>query len=254
MNLQDKIICITGASSGIGEACAIHFARAGAKLVLGARRVNKLKQLEAELKSCGASDVLCLELDVRLQESVDNFHQVAIETFGAPDVLINNAGLVLGVDPISDGDINHWQTIFDTNVLGVLRICRAFINNMKEAKKGHIIFTGSISGHQVYEGGGPYCASKHGVKAICQTLKLELLGSKIRISSIDPGMVETEFSVVRLGSKEAADKVYEGLDALTANDIAECILFAASRPAHVNIDNMIVMPREQASVYKVHRE
>ena len=254
MNLDNKVVIITGASSGIGEATAKLFAKQKAKLVLGARRLEKLNKLESELLKLGSPEVLTLSLDVRDDQSVKNFKESSIEKFGSPDILINNAGLVLGVDHICNGDIEHWKTIFDTNVLGVLRVCRAFINDMKDAGGGHLIFVGSISGHQVYEGGGPYCASKHSVKAISQTLKLELLGSKIRCSSVDPGMVETEFSVVRLGSKEAASKVYDGITPLTAEDIAECIEFSARRPAHVNIDSMIVMPREQASVYKVHRE
>ena len=253
MKLKGKVVCITGASSGIGAATAEHFAELGCKLILGARRIERLQSMKSRLIELGAPDVACLSLDVRSDESVTNFHKTAIKAHGCPDILVNNAGLVLGVDHIGDGSISDWQTIFDTNVLGVLRICRAFINDMKLAQHGHIIFVGSIAGHQVYEGGGPYCASKHGIKSIYQTLKLELCGTKIRISSIDPGMVETEFSIVRLGSEEKAKAVYDGLQPLTAMDVAECIGFAASRPAHVNIDDMIIMPREQASVHKVHR-
>ncbi len=248
--LQEKVVWITGASSGIGYACAKEFIQLGCKVVIGARRVERLAKLEQEASS---GTILKHSLDVCSGNSIQAFCDTAYQAWGAPDILVNNAGLVIGTDPIANGKEDHWQTIFDTNVLGVLRMSQAALQYMKPRKSGHIIFIGSIAGHQVYEGGGPYCASKHGVKAIYKTLKLELNGTGIRISSIDPGMVETEFSIVRLGSKKKADKVYEGLTPLTAVDIAESVVFVASRPDHVNIDNIIIMPTAQASVHKVHR-
>ncbi|SME90014.1 SDR family NAD(P)-dependent oxidoreductase [Pseudobacteriovorax antillogorgiicola] len=253
MKLKGKSVCITGASAGIGSATAQYFAQEGCRIALGARRIERLQALRSQLLDLGAESVAVLPLDVQQDSSVTEFYDAVNSDLGSPDILVNNAGLVLGTDHIADGKISDWQTILDTNVMGVLRVCRAFIPKMKQAQRGHLIFVGSISGHQVYEGGGPYCASKHSVKAIYQTLKLELSGTKIRVSSVDPGMVETEFSLVRLGDEDAAKKVYEGFQPLTAEDIAECIGFIASRPAHVNIDDMIIMPREQATVYKVDR-
>ncbi|MFW7378190.1 MAG: SDR family NAD(P)-dependent oxidoreductase [Oligoflexus sp.] len=254
MSLKRKVACITGASSGIGAATAAAFAEKGCHIIAGARRKERLDRLAQEWQEMGAPSVLTLELDVRSDESVQNFQTVACQAFPKIDILVNNAGLVLGMDTIATGQSSDWQTILDTNVMGVLRICRSFIPSMIEAGSGHIMMIGSIAGHQVYEGGGPYCASKHAVKALTQTLKLELNGKGIRVTSIDPGMVETEFSIVRLGSEEKAKQVYRGLTPLVAADIADCIVFAASRPVHVNIDEMIVMPTAQAAVYKVHRE
>lgn len=249
-NLENKTVWITGASSGIGYACAKEFSRLGCKIAVGARRTERLQALVDEL---GAS-IFSHSLDVRSADSVKAFCEAAIEKLGPPDILINNAGLVIGTDTIADGKFEDWETIFDTNVMGVLRMSQAALKYMKPRQSGHIIFIGSIAGHQVYEGGGPYCASKHSVKAIYKTLKLELNGSGIRISSIDPGMVETEFSIVRLGSKEKADKVYEGVTPLTAEDIADNVVYVASRPPHVNIDNIVIMPTDQATVYKTHRK
>lgn len=254
MNLTGKVACITGASSGIGAATAAAFAEQGCHLIAGARRLDRLETLAKQWTELGAASVHIHKLDVRDDNSVASFSQFAHEKFPALDILVNNAGLVIGLDHIAQGQLSDWQTIIDTNVMGVLRVCRSFLPAMIEAKKGHIVMIGSIAGHQTYEGGGPYCASKHALKALSQTLKLELNGTNIRVTSIDPGMVETEFSIVRLGSEEKAKKVYEGLTPLEAKDIADCIVFAASRPAHVNIDNMIIMPTAQATVYKVHRE
>lgn len=251
--MEGKLVCITGASSGIGAACSRYFAARKCSLVLGARRLEKLEAMKQKLLDLGAPMVEVAKLDVTQQESIEAFHHTATAK-GIPDILVNNAGLVIGVDHMSQGKVEDWQTIMDTNVMGVLRISRAFLPQMKSHGNGHMILLGSISGHQVYEGGGPYCASKHAIKAIYQTLRLELSGSGIRITSIDPGMVETEFSVVRLGSQEKAKRVYDGMTPLTANDVAECVGFAAARPPHVNIDNMIIMPTDQASVHKVHRQ
>jgi NADP-dependent 3-hydroxy acid dehydrogenase YdfG len=251
---QNHVVVITGASAGIGQSTARAFARCGCHLVIGARREERLAELTPQLQDLGAASVLALPLDVRQADSVKSFYTAFKAKHEACDVLVNNAGLVLGVDHIADGNFDDWETILDTNVMGVLRMCRTFLPDMKTKQKGHVIMIGSISGHQVYEGGGPYCATKHAVNAITRTLKLELNGTNIRVSSIDPGLVETEFSVVRLGSESQAKKVYDGLTPLTGDDIAECVVFAASRPPHVNIDEMIVMPTAQAAVHKVHRE
>lgn len=249
-----SVVAITGASAGIGEALALAYARKGQHLFLGARRIERLQSLKERLIAEGAASVSVSELDVRVDASVSAWTDLAFQTYKQVDILLNNAGLVLGMDPIEKGSIEDWTTIFDTNVMGVLRICRQFIPRFRQQNSGHIVMLGSIAGHQVYEGGGPYCASKFSIKALTRTLKLELNGSPIRVSSVDPGMVETEFSVVRFrGDRERADQVYKGLTPLCAQDIADCVEFVTSRPAHVNIDEIIVMPTDQASVSKVNR-
>jgi 3-hydroxy acid dehydrogenase/malonic semialdehyde reductase len=253
--MSSKVVCITGASAGIGLALAEIYAEHGWHLVLGARRRQRLEDLEGQLRDKGAASVLSLNLDVRDADSVAQWTEAAFARHPQVDVLINNAGLVLGTDSIETGRLEDWATVLDTNVMGVLRLCRAFIPRFRQQNAGHIVMMGSISGHQVYEGGGPYCASKFSVKALSRTLRLELNGTPIRVSSIDPGMVETEFSLVRFqGDAERAKNVYKGLTPLQARDIADCVWFATSRPPHVNIDDIIVMPTAQASVYKVHRQ
>lgn len=250
-----KVVCISGASAGIGQAIAERYATEGFHLVLGARRLERLKEGEAGLLKRGAASVLSIELDVRSQDSVSTFVKEAFKRHQHVDILVNNAGLVLGTDTIENGSIEDWATIFDTNVLGVLRLCRQFLPAFRQQNSGHIVMIGSIAGHQVYEGGGPYCASKFSIKALSQTLRLELNGTAIRVSSIDPGMVETEFSQVRFrGDRNRAEQVYKGLTPLSAGDVADCVIFASSRPPHVNIDDIIIMPTDQASVYKVNRQ
>lgn len=247
-------LAITGASSGIGKSIAEVFAKQGADLFLGARRVDKLESMVGELKALGAKSVYIQSLDVRSNDSVSAWSEAAFKAIPKLEILVNNAGLVLGRDTIENGQVEDWSTIFDTNVMGVLRLCRSFIPKLRANGKGHVVMIGSISGHQVYEGGGPYCASKFSVKALTHTLKLELNGSGIRISSIDPGMVETEFSEVRFrGDKEAAKAVYRGFTPLSPMDVAEAVAFVVSRPAHVNIDEVIIMPTDQASALKIHR-
>lgn len=249
-----KNICITGASSGIGAACARKFALQGGSLFLGARRLDKLESIKQECLELGASEVKIHPLDVRSDESCREFCETLI-AHATPDILINNAGLVLGVDTLAQGSLEDWNTILDTNVMGVLRLCRPLLPLMIERARGHIVMIGSISGRQVYEGGSVYCASKHALKAITDTLRLELCGSKIKLTSIEPGMVETEFSLVRFkGDEEKAKMVYEGFEALQAEDIADCVEFACSRPDHVNIADMLILPREQASTTKVAKK
>jgi 3-hydroxy acid dehydrogenase/malonic semialdehyde reductase len=250
-----SVVCITGASSGIGEALALVYAEQGCHLVLGARRLDKLKALESVLKDKGAASVLSLPLDVRFHDSVHAWVKSALQTHSHLDVLVNNAGLVIGLEPVETGRVEDWETILDTNVLGVMRVTQALIPVFKKQGSGHIVMIGSIAGHQPYENGGAYCASKFGVKALTGVLKHELNGTGIRVSTVDPGMVETEFSIVRFrGDKDKAKLVYKGLVPLNGRDIAECAHFMTSRPPHVNIDSIVVMPTAQASVYKVHRE
>lgn len=247
-------LAITGASSGIGQAIAEVFAKQGAELFLGARRIERLEESKSRLLKLGAKKVLVQSLDVRSDESVQAWSDAAFKAFPKLDVLVNNAGLVLGRDSIETGKIDDWMTILDTNVMGVLRLSRAFVPKFRENQSGHVVMLGSIAGHQVYEGGSAYCASKFSVKAITQTLKLEVNGSGIRVSSIDPGMVETEFSEVRFrGDKEAAAAVYKGMTPLSATDIADTIAWVINRPKHINIDEVILTPTDQASATKVFR-
>jgi 3-hydroxy acid dehydrogenase/malonic semialdehyde reductase len=256
-NLSAKatpVAVITGASSGIGLACAQSFARAGYALLLGARRVEKLAAAVPELLDLGASQVLHSALDVCDGASVEAFCALAERSFKRIDVLVNNAGLAAGVDPVAKGKDADWAAMLETNVHGLLRVTRGFLGMMIPSNHGHIFNMGSIASFQTYASGGVYAGTKHAVRAISGALRLELSGTAIRVTEIDPGMVETEFSLVRLGTEAKAKDVYKGMQPLTAADIAECIYFAASRPAHVNIDHLIIMPTQQASVYKVHRE
>ncbi len=248
-------IVITGASAGIGAETAALFAERGWHVILGARRRDKLEQLASKLSVAGAPEVTVLDLDVTSDQSVQDFAGRAWDACrGQMNVLFNNAGLALGVDPVHKGLMSDWQQMLDTNVSGLLRVTRAFLPQMLSAGRGHIINMGSIASHVVYEGGSVYCATKHAVRAITKTLRLELNGTPIRVSSVDPGMVETDFSLVRFNDDdERAKNVYKGVTPLTGRDIAECVWFAASRPAHVNIEEIVVMPVDQAAPHKINR-
>ena len=250
-----KITVITGASSGIGKACAIEFAKNGGRLVLGARRKDQLIQVAELCKQSGATDVLTLCLDVCNSDSVRKFVQDAMEQFAHIDVLINNAGLALGLDHLLHGEERDWQQMLDTNVMGLARVTKAFLPSMLARNQGDIINIGSIAGFQTYAGGAIYAGSKHAVRALSGALRLELNGTNIRVSEIDPGMVETEFSLVRYkNNSHAAKAVYEGMQPLSGKDIAEIVYFVTTRPSHVNLDHIIVMPTAQASVYKTSRQ
>ncbi len=243
-------VCITGASSGIGRACAEIFSTHGHSVFLGARREEKFSELQKKYATVHAK-----KLDVTSTQSCQDFSQNVLEVFdGSLDVLINNAGLAIGRDSFEKTLEKDWQTIFETNVLGVWRLTQLFLPEMMAKKNGHIINVGSIAGFWNYEGGGAYSASKHALRSMTQTLRLELCGKGIRVSEIAPGMVETEFSEVRFhGDKEGAKKVYAGMTPLTGEDIADSIYFIATRPKHINIDHLVMMPLDQASATKVHR-
>lgn len=244
-------VVITGASAGIGEACAHAFARLGAKLVLGARRMERLDAVARACSDHGSPKVVAVHLDTRDAASIARFAAAAeLET---PAVLVNNAGSALGKDPLASSRDEDLTAMVETNVTGFVRVARAFLPGMIARKAGHLIHLGSIAGEQVYEGGGIYCATKFAVRAISRTLRLELLGTGIRVTEIAPGMVETEFSVVRFGSEEKAKAVYQGVDPLTAADIADCATWAATRPPHVHIHDILITPTAQASVGKVVR-
>jgi hypothetical protein len=237
-------IAITGASSGIGEATAVLFAERGWTVDAGARRFDRLEKLAAKYKTLRP-----LRLDVTDAESVARF----AEAVGAPDVLVNNAGGALGLDRLDRGDFEDWRGMIESNVLGLLRVTRDVLPAMIGRGSGHVVNMGSVAGEQVYEGGGVYCAAKHAVRAITKTLRLELNGTPIRVTELLPGMVETEFALVRLRDAGKAKNVYRGMTPLVARDIAECVWFAVSRPPHVTIEEMVIMPTDQATVYRVHR-
>jgi NADP-dependent 3-hydroxy acid dehydrogenase YdfG len=259
--LKDKWVLITGASSGFGAAAAKAFGAEGAKLLLGARRVDRLAQVAAEAKQSGAAAALFHELDVTSTASVEKFilwAKAAIASNPAPHdslhVLINNAGGAHGVDPVATGKDADWEAMFQTNVLGILRVTRAAIPMLAHDAGASIINIGSTAGHTVYEGGAAYCAAKAGELQITRALRLELSGTGIRVSSVDPGLAETEFSVVRFkGDAQRAKEPYVGTNPLTAVDIAETLVWVASRPPHVNIDELIIKPVDQAAMHKIYR-
>ncbi len=252
--LANKWVLITGASSGFGAAAARAFARAGAKLLLGARRLDRLEAVVAECRKLGASDAQFAALDVASTASVNVFADFAARHTAALDVLVNNAGGAKGIDTVADGKDEDWEFMMQTNVLGVLRMTRACLPLMVKNPGSSIINIGSIAGRVAYEGGSAYCAAKAGELQITKALRLELSGTGVRVSTIDPGLAETEFSIVRFKGDEArAKKVYEGVEALTAEDIAETILWVASRPTHVCIDEMVIKCTDQAAIHKLHR-
>lgn len=240
------VAVVTGASSGIGAATARHLAEAGFTVVLGARRTDRIAALAASLGR-GARHH---ELDVTDQASVDAFCDAV------PDcrLLVNNAGGALGTDAIADADEQRWMTMYETNVLGTLRMTKALLAKLIDSGDGHVVTVGSIAAFETYAGGAGYNAAKFATRALMDVLRLELLGKPVRVSEIDPGMVETEFSTVRFGGDtERAAAVYKGMTPLSADDIAECIRFIATRPSHVDIDQLVVRPRDQARAGVVHR-
>lgn len=253
--LKNKIAFITGASSGIGKATAEIFASEGANLILNARREDRILKFANELKEKFAVETLPLIFDVR------NYNLIKTKISSIPDkwknidILLNNAGLARGLDKIYEGSINDWEEMIDTNIKGLLYVTREILQLMIQNKKGHIINIGSTAGHDVYPNGNVYCATKFAEKALSQAMRIDLLDKKIKVTSIDPGMVETEFSIVRFhNDKERAKKVYENVSPLKPEDIAEIILFAVSRPYHVNINQVIVTPINQANSNFTFRE
>ena len=253
--LKDKIVFITGVSSGIGEACAREFAKHGSNLILCARRKERLQDLANQLIKEYNIKINAFELDVRNNDHVNKTIKNLPEEWKKIDILINNAGLSRGLDLLQEGSIQDWEEMIDTNVKGLLYVSRAIIPEMVKRNKGDIINIGSIAGHEVYQKGNVYCATKHAVDALTKGLRLDLLGTSLRVSTIDPGLVETEFSDVRFRGDEARAKtVYQGYQPLTPGDIADCVVYAASRPAHVQIAEMIVFPTDQRSATNVYKK
>jgi 3-hydroxy acid dehydrogenase/malonic semialdehyde reductase len=254
IDLTQKTVFITGASSGIGLACAYAFARHDARLVIAARRKNRIEALAQELNRVHDTEVFTMELDVRNQPAVEKAVRDLPANWKDIDVLVNNAGLSRGLDKLYEGKLEDWEEMIDTNVKGLLYVSRTVIPGMVERNRGTVINIGSIAGHDVYTGGNVYCATKHAVDALTKGMRMDLVDTPIRVCTIDPGLVETEFSEVRFhGDKERAKKTYQNMTPLTPDDIADAVLFAATRPPHVQIAELIIMPTAQASTTLVHR-
>jgi len=253
-NLHGEIVLVTGASSGIGAACARAFARKGARLLLAARRIERLEAMRPSLEKDGASDSRCLRLDVRDADAV----RAAVETLPADwkdiQVVVNNAGLSRGLGKLHEGDVADWEEMIDTNVKGLLYVDRAVVPLLVRRGRGTVVHIGSIAGRELYPGGNVYCATKHAVRALTEGLRIDLLGTGVRVVSVDPGLVETEFGVVRFrGDERRAAAVYERMAPLSADDVAEVVVFAATRPPHVNVAEILVLPVDQAGANFVHR-
>ncbi|MDN3581312.1 SDR family oxidoreductase [Mucilaginibacter flavus] len=252
---MSKIALITGATAGIGEACAHVFAREGYNLILTGRREDRLNKVASHLNDKYNVEVTAMSFDVRNRaEVIENLNELPAE-WKKVDVLVNNAGLSQGLDPIQKGDIDDWETMIDTNIKGLLYVSKVVSNWMIDNGKGHIINLGSIAGKEVYPNGNVYCATKHAVDALNKGMRADLLPYGIKVTAVHPGAVETEFSEVRFkGDKDRAKKVYDGFEPLVADDIAETIWFAASRPAHVNINDLVIMPTAQATATNIYRK
>lgn len=252
---KNKIAFITGASAGIGEACARVLAREGYDLLLAARRIDRMEVLADDLTAAYGVQTHLLALDVREVGDVFTSFDNLPEQWKKVDVLVNNAGLSQGLNPIHEGDIGDWDRMIDTNIKGLLYVTRAVVPLMAARRHGHIINIGSIAGKEVYPNGNVYCATKHAVDALTKGMRIDLLDKHIKVTAIHPGMVETEFSEVRFkGDAKRAAAVYEGIEPLVANDIAEAVWFAVSRPKHVNVNDMLIMPTMQASATIAIRE
>jgi len=255
IDMKGKTVLITGASSGIGNACARTFAAAGARLVLASRRAGRLKDLASAIAREHGTQSHLLPLDVSKRAAVEKALSTLPEEWREVDILVNNAGLGRGMDKLHQGNVDEWDEVLDTNVKGLLYVSRAVIPGMVERGRGHVVNIGSVAGREVYPGGNIYCASKFAVKALTRAMKIDLLGTPVRVSTVDPGMVETEFSIVRFrGDREKAAKVYQGLNALRAEDIADAVLWVTTRPPHVDVTEMVIMPTAQATATLSHRD
>ncbi|HEV2749540.1 MAG TPA: SDR family NAD(P)-dependent oxidoreductase [Gemmatimonadales bacterium] len=252
--ITGKLVLVTGASSGIGEACARRFAAEGANLALWARRADRLERLAAELGPAHRVSLSVAVVDVRDRTAVNGAAEALVSAGRVPDVLINNAGLASGMARIQDGDPEDWDRMIDTNVKGLLNVTRAILPHMVARRSGHIVNLGSTAGHMTYPMGNVYNATKFGVRALTEGMNLDVAGTPIRVSAVDPGFVETEFSEVRFhGDKDRAKTVYQGFTPLSADDVADAIAYVVNRPEHVNILDLVIMPTAQRNVYVVDR-
>ncbi|MBW6490432.1 MAG: SDR family NAD(P)-dependent oxidoreductase [Lentimicrobium sp.] len=250
-----KTVFITGASSGIGKATAYKFAENGNTLIITGRRVEKLNELASELQKKSVAEVIVLAFDIRNRNEIANAVNLLTDQHKAPDILINNAGLALGLEPVNTGNQDDWETMIDTNIKGLLNVTRALIPFMIEKKSGHILNIGSIAGREVYLNGNVYCATKAAVDSISKAMRIDLLPHGIKVTQIAPGAVETEFSKVRFGGdEERASAIYNGFAPLRPEDVAEVIHYATTLPSHVNINDLLLMPASQASATIIQRK
>ena len=248
--LSGRIALVTGASAGIGLACAKTFAREGCRLILAARRIDQLREIAESIQAAHGVEIHTIALDVRDRAAVDAALRHLPPEWSQVDLLINNAGLSRGLEKVHEADPVDYEEMVDTNVKGLLWVTQAILPGMVKRDHGHIVNIGSIAGHQVYLGGSVYCATKAAVSSISQGLRIDLLGTRIRVSSVDPGMVQTDFSLVRFhGDEERAAKVYQSFPPLKPEDVADAILWCVTRPAHVNVAEIVLMPTDQAAVY-----
>ena len=254
VSIQGRIVLITGASSGIGASCAKMFAKEGTALILAARRLDKLKEVAEAIAKVAPTKIHLLQLDVCDRSMVERSLASLPEPWQNIDILVNNAGLSRGKDPLQSGEIQNWEEMVDTNIKGLLYVTRSLLPGMVDRDRGHIINIGSIAGHQAYPGGNVYCATKAAVRTLSQGIKMDLLGTAVRVSCVDPGTVETDFSVVRFrGDTEKAKQVYAQMNPLTPDDIAEIVVFCATRPPHVNLSETLVLATDQSSATMIHR-
>jgi 3-hydroxy acid dehydrogenase/malonic semialdehyde reductase len=255
VSLKGKVVLVTGASAGIGAATAMGFARAGARLLLCARRLDKLKAMETELLAAGAAEVFSFELDVQDRDEVEGTLNTLPDAWGEIEVLVNNAGLSRGLKKIYEDDVEDWEEMIDTNIKGLLYVTRSVVPGMVKRGRGHVINLGSIAGHMAYANGAVYCASKAAERFISDGLRIDLNGTDVRVTSIDPGMVETDFSKVRFrGDEERAAKTYQNIDPLQPEDVADAIVWAATRPAHVGIQTIVMTCVAQANPFVITRK
>ena len=255
LTLQNKIVFITGASSGIGKARAIEFAKQKVNLILAARRLDILKKLSDELENEYQIKVKYLEVDVRNFEDVQNKFNSLDSNWKQVDILVNNAGLAKGLEKVFEGKLSDWDEMIDTNIKGLLNVTRVVSPAMVERQSGHIINIGSTAGHEVYTYGNVYSATKFAVKSLTQSFRLDMLDKGVKVSSVDPGMVQTEFAKVRFsGDEQRAEQVYKGIQPLSPADVAEAVVFCATRPVNVNINEVILTPIQQASSTQVYRK
>ena len=255
VSLVGKVVFVTGASSGIGAATAMEFARQGTRLLLCARRVERLQEMVPDLLEAGAADVRFFALDVQKRDDVESTLAALPEGWADIDVLVNNAGLSRGLMKLWEDDVQNWEEMIDTNVKGLLYVTRSVVPGMVRRGRGHVISLGSVAGYITYANGAVYCASKAAEKAISEGLKLDLMGTAVRVTSVDAGMVETEFSAVRFrGDEERAAKVYQNITPLQPEDVADAIMWAATRPAHVNVHNILITTIDQGNSVTLNRK
>lgn len=254
-SLENKIIFITGASSGIGKSCAYQFAKDKAKLILSARRLELVNEIADDIKNKFQTEVMTFQLDVKKRKDVESAINNLPTEWKNIDVLINNAGLAKGFAKLHEDNPDNWEEMIDTNIKGLLYVTHAIVPLMVKRKQGHVINIGSIAGRMAYPNGSVYCATKHAVLAINNSLRMDLIDKNIRVSTVDPGMVETNFSNIRFnGDKERAKNVYKGLQPLVAEDIADAVYYCATRPKHVNISEIVITPTAQANAFIAYRE